>query len=64
LREIDRPRKLPRRRNSGSGPILTAVLAIAVAGAVAAFVFLEKKDGRLASPASGGSPSQMAPTHG
>jgi len=38
---------------------------VMVAGAVAAFVFLEKKDGRLANPASGiGGPSQVVPTHG
>jgi len=65
LREIDRPRKLPRRRKNGSGPILTAALAVAIAGAVAAFVFLETKDGRLATPASSiGTPPQTAPSHG
>jgi hypothetical protein len=56
---------LPKRRRSGSGPILTAVLAVLVAGAVAAFVFFETKDDRVAHPTPGsGNPSPVTPSHG
>jgi len=43
---------------------LTAVLAVAIVGALMAFVFLETKDGRLASPASGIGNPQTTPSHG
>jgi len=44
---------------------VTAALVVAVAGAVAAFVFIEKKDSRQASPASSiGNPPLTAPSHG
>jgi hypothetical protein len=64
LRDIDRPRTFPRRRTTAKGPILTAVLAVAIVGALMAFVFLETKDGRLASPASGIGNPQTTPSHG
>jgi hypothetical protein len=67
LREIDRPREFPRRRNGNKvgGPILTAALVAAAVGAVVTFLFLETKDGRLAGrvPSLKGAP-QIVPSHG
>jgi hypothetical protein len=60
LRDIDRPQEFPRRSNKVSGPLI-AVLVIAAVGALAAFLFLETMDGRLASPRSGiGNPPHTA----
>jgi hypothetical protein len=45
--------------------MLSALIALMAAGAVAAFIFVETRDNRVASPAPGaGNPLQTTPTHG